>query len=334
MSRNLPELPEFQQLSDRVWRVMGLNPSNFCLQGTNTYLVGLGPRKLLIDCGEGEPDYLPLLQRSLKSLAPDAYISDILLTHCHHDHWKGLPDIMASSLNDPVLPIRVHKYPLDKSSEDHHFHMEFFPENVELQDLRDHQVFHLDNDMDLDEDDDEGNSCRTTTVHVVFTPGHASDHCCFWLEEENVMFTGDCILGHGFVVFTELSDYMQSLHVLEKLAPAKLFPGHGAVVDDALPRVRQHIQHHQQRESQILEIIQHQRPAHGGAWTAIDIAFTLYGEDMPTSMQPVVVRGIALYLIKLQKDGLARMLDGSAFDSGKLYEMMYKEWSYVDRSRL
>jgi endoribonuclease LACTB2 len=197
--------------------------------------------------------------------------------YIHFFPCRGLPDIMASDLNDPVLPIRVHKYPLDKKSEDHHFHMEFFPKDIDMEDLRDHQVFHLDNDMDLEHDDEEGNSCKTTTVHVIFTPGHASDHSCFWLEEENVIFTGDCVLGHGFVVFTELSDYMKSLHILEQLKPGRLFPGHGAVVEDAVPRIRQHIRHHQQRESQILDIVQNQRPEHGGAWTALDIAMSLYG---------------------------------------------------------
>ncbi|KAI9309504.1 beta-lactamase-like protein [Cunninghamella echinulata] len=255
MARNLPHLPNFAKLSDRVWRVMGLNPSSFCLQGTNTYLVGLGNRKILIDTGEGELGYLPLLQESLKAISPDAYISDILISHCHHDHFGGISDIYTSNLNDPVLPIRVHKYPLD-------------PQYIPVEDLRDGQIFQL----DMADNDDE----RTTTIHVLFTPGHAADHCCFWLEEENSLFTADMVLGHGSVVFNDLYDYMASLKKLENMAPDKLYPGHGAVVMDGLARIRQYIKYREEREIQIVDLMRTQKPDHGGDWTASDIARSLY----------------------------------------------------------
>lgn len=308
---DLPILPNFLQLSERVWRVMGLNPGKFTLQGnrkkqvcdiiltydigTNTYLVGTGNRKVLIDCGDGQPEYVPLLIESLQTIHPDAYISDILISHCHKDHWGGLDQIMSSELNSQQT-IHVHKFPLLVESTVHKF-LEAFPSQVQVHDLQDNQMFEIDDQVH---------------IRVVHTPGHAKDHCAFYLQEESAVFTADCILGHGSVTFEDLTEYIRSLHRIQDFQPSKLFPGHGDVVNNGLEKVQEYLSIRIAKENQILAIMNQDLTK---AWTAIELVeeMNLVSKGHNEMLMAVVVRTVGLHLIKLHFDGKVELLSAKKF---------------------
>ncbi|KAI8914181.1 lactamase, beta 2 [Gorgonomyces haynaldii] len=251
----LPIVPETQRLSTLVRTVLGLNPGPFTLQGTNTFIVGSGQKRILIDTGSGLEEYKQLLHRITKE--EQIEISDIVVTHAHMDHIGGIEDV-KSLFPDCVLH-KMHPPP-------------------GYQPLRDAQVLKT-----------EG-----ATLRVVETPGHTSDHISLFLEEEESLFTGDCILGNGSTIFEDLSVYLQSLRKLLDLKPKRLYCGHGVTVEDGMCKIQEYIQHRLDRELQILSLLDTPK-------TAQQLVKEIYS-GYPQGVQNAAMHSLQLHLRKLLQD--------------------------------
>ncbi|RHZ47435.1 Zn(II)2Cys6 domain-containing transcription factor nscR, partial [Aspergillus thermomutatus] len=206
----LPSLPDTSTLSSRVIRILGGNPGAMHLQGTNTYLVGTGQSRILIDTGQGLPIWLTRVTELLHS--HDLSISHILLTHWHGDHTGGVPGLVSYN---PALAEHVYKNLPD----------------ADQKPIADGQIF----------------AVQGATVRAIFTPGHSVDHMCFLLEEENALFTGDNVLGHGYSVAPDLGRYMESLERMAGLGCGLGYPAHGAVIDDLPGKLEEYIRHKETR---------------------------------------------------------------------------------------
>lgn len=111
------------------------------------------------------------------------------------------------------------------------------------------------------------------SLQLHHTPGHSKDHLALMLKEENVLFSADCILGEGTVVFEDLITYLQSLQKILALKPCKLYPGHGPVVLEVSDKVNDYIARRLEREAQIVNVLSQ---AKGEYLSAMDIATKLY----------------------------------------------------------
>ncbi|MFC9833742.1 MBL fold metallo-hydrolase [Rhodococcus sp. NPDC127530] len=94
-------------------------------------------------------------------------------------------------------------------------------------------------------------------LRTVHTPGHTPGHVCFYLEDIDVMFTGDHVLqktsphvGTATVPLAErdaLAEFMDSLRRVASLGVTRGLGAHGAVIDDVAGRAKALIGHHDEQ---------------------------------------------------------------------------------------
>ncbi|XP_030374518.1 beta-lactamase-like protein 2 homolog isoform X2 [Scaptodrosophila lebanonensis] len=282
-------IPPVTRLTSSIIRILGCNPSPMTLQGTNTYLLGTGKKRILIDTGdENVPQYIEHLKGVLKQ--EQAAISTIILTHWHHDHVGGVKDIVSQKLSEEDC--KVYKFPRTDASDV----CPEIPDSIKVQKLADNQEFAVDG----------------AKVRVLHTPGHTTDHAVL-TTDDGTLFSGDCILGEGTAVFEDLYYYMQSLHKILDIKPQRIYPGHGNVIDEPVGKIQYYINHRNQREQQVFNFFVERKNAN---WQALDVVREVYKET-PEELWPAAAYNVGHHLSKLEKEG--KLLSGEGSDSDVKY---------------
>ncbi len=311
MAVNLPHLPETEKLSTSIIRILGGNPSKFTLQGSNTYLLGSGSSRILLDTAQGEPSWSSSLSNILKS--ENCSISDCLLSHWHGDHVGGVNDLRKICSDAPPT-VRKHMPSLNP-------HARFDPSTLET--ITPDQTFSTPEGFE---------------IRALHTPGHTKDHMCFIItcsphdpSEVGQLFTFDNVLGHGTAVFEDLAEYLSTLSIMKDALPTDrpvaAYPGHGAIIDDAAAKITEYIEHRKMREEEALNVLKYGTPTPppssgeseaveheddlGGMevvmkeWTSMEMVKVIY-RHYPENLWLPAEGGLLMVLEKLKGDGKVR----------------------------
>jgi glyoxylase-like metal-dependent hydrolase (beta-lactamase superfamily II) len=273
-------MPDVDRWSQRVAVALGQNPGPFTGPGTNTYLVGSGRQRILLDTGDGRPAYLPVLERALAEAGCE--LQEIVLTHGHPDHLGG-----ARQLRERFGPLRCSKLPWPGNDERYGAPVEPLADGATLR-------------------------CEGATLRAVHAPGHAPDHLCFWLEEEGALFAGDNVLGVGTTVIPArrgcLREYLGSLERLLALRPGAIYPAHGPRIADGAAKLREYLAHRREREAQILAALRE------GPALIPEIVARVYAA-YPAVLHAAAAQQVCAHLLKLEEEGSARPGTGDPLEA-------------------
>lgn len=282
-------LPNVLELSPRVGVALGQNPSMFTGPGTNTYLVGRGRKRLIVDTGSGLDAYMPVLEEALARVGCTG-LEGIVLTHAHPDHIGGVDQIRA---HFGEMPVYKRPWPSETGLAGPGGGVS--PISVAEPDRQAHCRLERIDDGDVVET--EGARLR-----AVYTPGHAPDHLCYVLEEEGNLFSGDNVLGVGTTVIPggsgDLGDYMASLEKLLAEKPNQIYPAHGPRIDRGVAKIEEYIAHRRERERQIVAAL-----AAGDREVPAMVRRIYVG--YPESLFAAAGQSVTAHLLKLEREGRA-----------------------------
>lgn len=235
-NRDFPLAPGVvDEVVSGVRRVLCNNPSPFTFTGTVSYIVGKG-NVAIIDPGPIDEAHTQALLNAVRGET----VTHILVTHTHNDHSPGVAALKAAT-GATVYAEGPHRasrpaYASETRATESGGDRNFRPDIT----LKDGDVV-------------EGAGWRLETVT---TPGHTANHIAFALQERNLTFVGDHVMGWSTSIVAppdgSMVDYMASLERLANRSEQLYFSGHGPEIPDAVRFVKFLIRHRKAREASIL----------------------------------------------------------------------------------
>lgn len=264
------------RLTRDIQRLTAPNPGVMTGPGTNTYIVGdADAGYAVIDPG---PDDDPGHIERIAAIVGDR-LRYIICTHSHPDHSPGAAPLKALAggtiMGRPTAEAVRELWP-------------FEPEHVL--------------------EDGERIVVGDSTLRVLHTPGHQSNHVCLLLEEDRLLFTGDHIMNGSTVVISppdgDMHAYMLALERLREEPVDYILPAHGHVLGSPVQAIDALIRHRLGRERKVIAGLEKVGPD-----ATIEKLLPVVYDDVPPTLHPVAARSLRAHLDKLVVDGRARVVN-------------------------
>ncbi len=285
-----PEPGRLDEVAPGVHRLTAPNPGLMTGPGTNTYLVGRDDLTV-IDPGPRDEAHTAAI---VAAAAPLGTVTTVLVTHTHVDHAPGAAVLAAASGARVVGFGPAEDFAPDESVRDGWTHTCPAPPGPPRWGA--------------------SGSPGGFTLRAVHTPGHASDHLCWLLEELALLFTGDHVMHGSTVVIRppdgDLHQYLESLARVRDATPpvCMLAPGHGRLMDHVGEEVDALIAHRLGRHAKVADALARRHDA-----TVDELLPDVYG-DVTERQLPVARFSLWAHLRALVQEGAALVLDAGAGD--------------------
>jgi len=261
------------EISENFYRIT--LPMPFRLRHVHAYALVDGKDVALFDAGMNMPGAFEKLETDLQSIGHTIEsITDVYLTHVHTDHCGMSGTIQEKS------KARIHLSEVAHQVHAHFQDGEYLIAQARIFYAR-HGMSARDVEAIVEEIEDMRGRIPRWTVstflkeneirqfgkrsfEVIFTPGHAAGHVCFFFRDEGLMLAGDHILPYIAPslspniydeIFQPLKSYLESLTVIEKLPITTLYPGHGNALTGIDERIAEIRTHHALKKQALLTII-------------------------------------------------------------------------------
>lgn len=258
-------------------RLVAPNASLMTGPGTNTYLLGT-PAIAVLDPGPNDASHIEAI------LAAAPVLEHIVVTHTHGDHSPA-----AAALARRTSARVIGRPGPDDGRQDTTFRANHVPQH------------------------EERLAIAGLVLRVLATPGHASNHVCYLVEGDGLLFSGDHILdGVTPVILApdgDMAAYLDSLRVVREAAPRAIAPGHGRVLEEPARVIDRVIAHRMFRE----RLLRGRLRARGAA--TIDELLPAVYPDVRRELWPMARCTLEAHLVKLEREGAVRREDATWYAS-------------------